>query len=276
MGELQTIVSKCRPEQLLARIESSQPYLIAQLSFVLDARPDRKFMVYRQAHVMEESLAANRSMLSQLPSDEMIAELVSMARTALGRSTESFVRPQVADLLGSFPTANITDPETFISALIFDLLDAKVPDAIIYFAFQNIRRTSRFLPSIAEVFGACNHLVDKWRDVLEFPDRLVKARQLLEATVAECEQALSLALEEQRRHDEVKAALENRWPKLVPKAQKFCPYPSLIQAFEGNREVREILSELDFDSMGMASAVLATKGMAAAEAMIRKRAERCS
>lgn len=274
MGELQLISTQSRPEHLLARIVRGDPNLLMQLEHRIDGRADIHFRPYRQALVIERSIAANRTVLAAMPTNEEVAELAEAVRPVLARCTDTFIRNEVANLIGSYPNANITDPETFISALIFDLLDARMPDSVVYLACQTIRRTSRFLPTIAEVFQAAERERDRWAAVLEYPMRLAQNRAIVADTLKEAEEALASILEEDRQ----RAAREAEWERRREEAKKpgarryTCAYPSLTREFEGNEEMLSLISGLDFDSQSIASSMLASKGREAAEAMIRKRA----
>lgn len=280
MGELQVIASKCRPEHLIAQFERGETPILDRVELALSVIPDKRFKVYRGRREAEQSLENIRQVLSGLPTNETVTELAAVARTALAASTEMFVRRQVADLIGSFPGANLTDPETYISALIFDLVDAQVPDAVIYFACQKIRRASKFFPSIAEVLSACEGLQRRWQRAAEFPQRLETLRAKLEFTASEAKLNIAQVADRERQRDDCQASWADSRQEAGEKpsvsAGCVCAYPKLVREFAGDAQTLDLITSLDSDGQRLASVKLATKGREAALAEIRMHSEKAA
>lgn len=174
------LIDKTRPEECLARIQSRNPYLLAELTSRLNARPNLGFTWYSPLERIRQALEENRRNLEALPEPEELEQLVEAVQAALTTCSERAVRRYVAQLIGSFPNANPTDPETYIAALVFDLLDCQIPDAVLLLTCQEIRRTSRFVPTISEVIGAARHYLTQCQQLLDLRETLPRTREQLQ------------------------------------------------------------------------------------------------
>lgn len=267
MNNLTAVAKHCKPDQVLAAIEARHPRLHLELEYLINIPATYAVSVYSAPEAIEYNAQLYRRTLASLPADAEIEDLAALVRKALDQCTEGHVKRQVALLIGSFPNANPTSPELYISALVSDLLDSRIPDAVTYLVFQHIRRTKNFLPTIAEVFDLASREVKGWQRITTLPEELKRNRAWL---LAQLEELTKLTELREARLTARAAAIEHN--RLPPAPRYRCCYPSLLREFDGNTEVLELLTRLDADNQGIASSTLATKGREAAEAMIRKRA----
>lgn len=185
------IIDKTRPEECLARLQSRQPQLLSDLASRLSVRPNLSFTWYTPVERIRQALEENRRNLAALPDQEDLGRLVEAVRNALATISERAVRRHVAQLIGSFPNANPTDPESYIAALVFDLLDCQIPDAVLALTCQEIRRTSRFVPTISEVIGAARQHLAQCQQLLNLEETLPRTRAQLEYGVQCAERTLA-------------------------------------------------------------------------------------
>ncbi len=92
--------------------------------------------------------------------EELVADL--MGRPA----TRAEVGEQIAKLIGAYPNARPADPEIFGRLLVDDVLDARPSAFELVTACRDLRRTSRFIPSIAEVLEAIKEAKKKAQAIL--------------------------------------------------------------------------------------------------------------
>lgn len=98
------------------------------------------------------ALRQRESLLSRDACQEMAGSLQQGLRTPPTREVATMV---VGQLLAAYPTSKIANPEAFFDTLVFDLLDEGFPDIVMAAACQQLRRSSKFMPAIAEVIEAC-------------------------------------------------------------------------------------------------------------------------
>jgi hypothetical protein len=72
------------------------------------------------------------------------------------------VAKQVALLIGAYPNGNPADPEIFVRMLIDDIVAAGPTFVVLQAACHKVRRSSRFLPTIAELLEAIEEAEDEW------------------------------------------------------------------------------------------------------------------
>ncbi|PZF76411.1 hypothetical protein DK847_14650 [Aestuariivirga litoralis] len=194
MSEL-ALLGNIRPEECLARLQSRNSNFLSDLLHRINAREDLSFTWYTPVPRLQQALEANRRNLDALPDEADIEQLLEPVRKALSTCSEKAVRRYAAQLIGSFPNASLTDPETYMAALVFDLLDCKIPDAILLLTCQEIRRTSRFVPTISEVLQMAQRYSDQWHEILAIPSALPRTRERLQYAVRCAEQTLEHVLE---------------------------------------------------------------------------------
>ncbi|MFO1131163.1 MAG: hypothetical protein U1E16_03970 [Hyphomicrobiales bacterium] len=173
------VIDKSRPEECLARLQSRNPHFLADLTSRLYARVNMDFTWYSPVERIQQALEENRRNLEALPDQDELEQLVEAVEKALSICSEKGARRHVARLIGAFPNASLTDPETYIAALVFDVMDCQIPDAILLLTCQQIRRTSRFVPTISEVIGTAQHYLSQWQQVLASTESLHRTRENL-------------------------------------------------------------------------------------------------
>lgn len=261
-------LENARPQEYLARLQSRNPHFLDELSFRVKVTADLRFSPFSAPERIREAIEQNRRALEDLPTEAELEPLIDAVRKALASCSEKTIRQQVAQLIGAFPNANPTDPETYIAALVFDLLDSQIPDAILILACQEIRRTARFLPTIAEVIEAANRHRGRWEDVLALPETLARTRQQLSTALESGERTL-------KRVEADGVFVRDTLPPSLPKLQRkpAIHYPSLQHEFEGDQAMLQAIGALDANRQCEASVALARRGREAAEAVIRKHRE---
>src|SRR5262249_8333152 len=101
--------------------------------------------------------------LQAMPAAQDIASIRSIIAKALSEHTEQGMRRHLGLLVGSFPNARPNDGEVYAAALLFDVADLKIPDAIVAQACLEIRRTHKFIPAIAEFLSVADRIWCRWR-----------------------------------------------------------------------------------------------------------------
>jgi hypothetical protein len=126
------------------------------------------------------------------------------------RLLESRVRPAVALLLASFPNANPGNSEAYVGMMVEEVMaEDGVSLVVLESACSQIRRTSKFPPTTAEVIEAIQEQVELWEPRLDaiyycenaagcMRDELTAAQAELTAATAERE-------EKKRAEDELRA-----------------------------------------------------------------------
>lgn len=210
--------------------------------------------------------------LAALPTTERIEEIAALAEAAMAISTPAVAKREIARLIGAFPNASPANPEVYISALVFDVLDLGISDAVLVLACRNIRRTQKFVPAVAEVIAAAEKVAERWRSLRE----LAKVRRVVESDLrriraeaqfrekAETERAARRIGRDTASPETVKAAE----PPPVAVAVRF---PTLVEVWRNNAEMMEVLGRADFDTQCGASGLLATKGEPAARAFLTRK-----
>ena len=111
-------------------------------------------------------------------------------------STESVVKKQIGQLIGSFPNANPTSPEIYIAAILFDVLDTGIPDSVVHTTCREIRRTMKFLPTISEFLDVANKQRANWQMVGPLNRILMANRKSLHDALELAQSALAEAKRE--------------------------------------------------------------------------------
>lgn len=188
------VFDQSRPEECLARLQSRNPYFLADLTSRISVRPNINFSWYSPVEKIKLAAEENRRNLEALPNQGDLEQLAEVVGKALSICSEKAVRRHVAHLIGAFPNASPTDPETYIAALVFDVIDCQIPDAILLLTCQEIRRTSRFVPAISEVIGTAQHFLSEWQKVLACTETLSRTREGLAYATRSAERTLEHVL----------------------------------------------------------------------------------
>jgi len=134
------------------------------------------------------------------------------------RLTEERVRAAIALLLASFPNANPGNSEAYVGMMVEEVMaEDDVSLVVLESACSQIRRTSKFPPTTAEVIEAIRVQAELWEprlDAIHFcarnavgwiRDELNAATELVAAATAEREERARIAAEKKRADDELRA-----------------------------------------------------------------------
>ncbi|MGO4389437.1 hypothetical protein AB4Y85_18060 [Microvirga sp. 2YAF29] len=186
-------ITKLRAEQntpslptqaaLMAAEKAAQNYM-ARIS-VLDRLPRLSTPgTYVSLEVCRHAALKQRE---QLMSRDACRELARPLQQGLRMPpTPDVAKMVVGQLLTAYPTSKIGNPEAFFETLVFDLVDEGIPDIVMAAACQQLRRTSRFLPAIAEVIEACRSKKSTYtaicRGHMRYHDKLDEVHNILHLT----------------------------------------------------------------------------------------------
>lgn len=188
--------SQPRPEYALVHAEAQMDSPPEEIAASMVASPHWNFSEYSVPASIEAALRENRARLAALPRQDQADRLARIGREACRTCTPSIVTQEVARLIGSFPNASIASPEVYISALVFDILDMRIPDAVVVLTCQKLRRSSRFVPTISEVLEMADAATASWRSLEELAYQLPATRQALEDAVRRGEKVLAFVRRE--------------------------------------------------------------------------------
>jgi hypothetical protein len=196
LAHVQTVTTpalrKSRPEDVLANVEARLEFPLEEIASRIRAVPNTTFSELSVVPRIEAALAENRRNLDGLPNEAEVDRLANIASEALATSTPAVVKREVANLIGAFPNAAVANPEIFLAALVFDLLDKHVPDGVVVATCRRIRRTQRFVPTISEVLEAADTLHEQWRSFESLSHELRNKRSAFEAAIERGEKTLAL------------------------------------------------------------------------------------
>ena len=68
----------------------------------------------------------------------------------------------LAIFMGSFPTSNIKQPQIFTMQLLDDVMEREPSYAVLECTCRELRRTQKFMPSIAEFVAALDKQEEEW------------------------------------------------------------------------------------------------------------------
>lgn len=186
-----TVARKSRPEEVLANIEASLQVPVAEIAFRIRVQPNTNFSEMSLPARVEAAIAENRRYIESLPAEAEVDGLANIASEVLSISTPGVVKREVANLIGSFPNAAVANPEIYLSALVYDLLDKHIPDAVTVLTCRQIRRTCKFVPSISEVLETAESIADQWRPMGDLSQELRSKRVALMQTIERGERVLA-------------------------------------------------------------------------------------
>lgn len=131
--------------------------------------------------------------LAECPSaTELTRIAISLADALATKPSRKVTQASVAILFDS-RVRSPQNPEVYLEALVYDLLDEGFPPAVVVAACQKLRREQVFTPEIAEVIAACREKLKAYGAVQKLAERLVAVRAEVEATLLASEAQSELA-----------------------------------------------------------------------------------
>lgn len=140
---------------------------------------------------IERAIAEMRDVISTTPKAHVVAGYSEAIRQALDMRTEATLADQVGDFLVSWPNPTPPDPAAFAQLLMTDLADEGFADAVLVQAFRNLRRTAKFMPSIAEVIAECRAVIGRWRCAQLNAERVEAKRKEMQEALKAAEHRLA-------------------------------------------------------------------------------------
>ncbi len=125
----------------------------------------------------EKMIEGYRLTLERMPDPEQSARTQALISAGLQVHTEKGIRRQVGLMLGAFPNARPHDPEIYVTSLIYDALDLRLPDAVVAQTCQLIRRTQKFVPAVSEFLETANGVWARWRHALRILEHIEARRR---------------------------------------------------------------------------------------------------
>lgn len=260
---------KPRPEDVLHLAEQRTGMTAAEAgNRVRVAHPISHYQIFTKQGC-DETIARIEQQLAALPDQQVLEAMAAAATKGLSIVSPSVIAREVATLVAAFPNAAPASPEIFISTLVYDLIDLRIPDAILVEACRRLRRTSKFLPSISEVVRAAEDLLEDWRTVEALPELVTKTRSQLEENIRLAEARLKRIEEGQTKPRTVQAEAPK---KAEPdKARSAIRFATLAEAWKNDPEMLELVGRADFDLQMSLSSVLAKKGEPAARELLKRK-----
>lgn len=114
---------------------------------------------------VREQIAEDRAKLASFPSPDALVAVEEAVDNALVRCTEQAARQHLKVLLGCYPNARPPDPEAYVKALLYDVADLAIPDAIVALTAQQVRRTCKFVPTISEFLDLAQKNLERFESV---------------------------------------------------------------------------------------------------------------
>lgn len=259
---------KPRPEDVLHLAEQRAGMTAAEAVLtVYPAQPVSSFQIFTKEGCAD-TIARCQQNLAALPDQQLLIEMAAAAAKGLAIISPSVAAREVATLVAAFPNAAPASPEIFMSTLIYDLLDLRIPDAILVEACRRLRRTSKFLPSISEVVRAAESLREDWRMVEALPTMATQARAQLEENL----RAAAARLRQIEQRAEAQAAQVEPPKKPEPeKARAAVRFATLAAAWKDDPEMLDLVGRADFELQITLSSVLARKGEPEARELLKRK-----
>jgi hypothetical protein len=142
------------------------------------------------------------------------ADAVREMQTATQPAPELFVRKELGKLVGAWPNASKADLQIYGAMLAEEVLTKMWSNVAVVAAFQKLRRTLRFLPTICEVLETLEHAEKEFqyteRNLVRLPGRATeKAKALADSreamrprTPEELAEAEAARIERKRKFDQ--------------------------------------------------------------------------
>lgn len=130
-----------------------------------------------------------RQDLAELPDSEVLMRLGFAAAAALEMPPSRKITATAVALLFDSRARQPANPVTYLSALCSDLYELGFQPAVIAGACQRLRRTTTFVPEIAEVIEACRKVQGEYGATARLCRLAADARDAAMAAIAEAERA---------------------------------------------------------------------------------------
>lgn len=121
--------------------------------------------------------------LAACPSFEVLAAVADDIAAALALEPDQRSTQTALAVMFDARVKGPQNPQVYLEALVYDLLDEGFPPAVVVGACQMLRRESTFTPEIAEVIAACRKKLTSYRAVANLAARLLDTRERIEAAL---------------------------------------------------------------------------------------------
>jgi hypothetical protein len=173
--------------------------LVPELGCITDYNDESRIASTTYTARSERIVERWRERLAGFPSPDRVAAMVACVNAALAVRTEKGIRTQVGLLVGSYPSARPPDPAIYVDAMIYEVLAGDYGDAVVALACQQVRRTIKFLPAVAEVIAAADAIAARWERLpaicTTIEDRRADYRRFIERGEAEIKRIEKLKAE---------------------------------------------------------------------------------
>ena len=133
----------------------------------------------------------NWQLLSVIPEVSIVEDFAARVKAALNPCTRDVVLKQIEFLIGAFPNFRPQNPEIYARTFVYDLIDLRIPDAITVLAAREIRRTSKFPPTIAEFVEVANRTFGLWRCAESLPRMVGETRAKISGVITRQQELLT-------------------------------------------------------------------------------------
>ncbi len=137
------------------------------------------YEIRRSARSREEI----RRDLAACPSTGALAAIADAMSSALALQPDKRVTQASLAVMFDARVRGPQNPQVYLEALTFDLMDENFPPAAVVGACQHLRRESVFTPEVAEVIAACRKKLASYRAVASLAARLLDTREHIEAAL---------------------------------------------------------------------------------------------
>ena len=121
--------------------------------------------------------------LAECPSATELTGIATALAEALATKPSRKVTQASVAILFDSRARGPQNPEVYLEALVYDLLDEGFPPAVVVAACQKLRREQVFTPEIAEVLAACREKLKAYSAVQKLAERLVEIRAQVEVVL---------------------------------------------------------------------------------------------
>jgi hypothetical protein len=183
------VLEGVKPERVLEHLDKHNEIEMAILRTV-GWKADEEAL-WGSTEKIERAVAELRNVIAAVPKMHVVSAYSEAIRQSLDLRTEATLLDQVGDFLVSWPNATPPDPAAFAGLMIRDLADEGFADCVLVQAFRNVRRTSKFMPSIAEVIDECRAVVGRWRCAQRNAERVEAKRTEMQEALKAAEHRLN-------------------------------------------------------------------------------------
>lgn len=183
------VLEGVKPERVLEHLDKHNEIELA-ISRTIGWKADDEAL-WGSADKIERAVAELRRMVAAVPKTHVVAAYSEAIRQSLDVQTEATLADQIGDFLVSWPNSTLVDAAVFASVMMRDLADEGFADCVLVQAFRNLRRSSKFMPSIAEVIAECKAVIGRWRCAQRNAERVEAKRAEMQAALKAAEQRLA-------------------------------------------------------------------------------------